>query len=255
MITNKNVRSKEMKKWYLVIGLVLVLMVFGLVGCSSQASTPQPVTVANQQEGISVNGEGKVSVVPDIASLSLGVQSQETSVASAQAKATEAMNKVLSALSAGGIADKDIQTSRFSIQVVSKYDNLTQQSTITGYMVTNTVNVKIRTIEKTGAIIDAVASAGGDFTRINSISFTVEDPTPYYTQAREKAVADAQAKSEQLAKLAGITRGKPTFISESVASPVPQPIQSALPSGAGASISPGELLVTANVQVVYAIIK
>ena len=62
------------------------------------------------------------------------------------------------------------------------------------------VTAKIREMDKVGSIIDAVAAAGGDYTRINNIAFSVDDPSPYYTEARQKAMADAKAKAEQLAE-------------------------------------------------------
>ena len=77
------------------------------------------------------------------------------------------------------------------------------------------VTAKIREVDNTGIIIDAVARVGGDYIRINGISFTLDDPTAYHGEAREKAMADAEAKAEQLAELAGVKLGKPTYISES----------------------------------------
>lgn len=244
-----------MKKWFFVVSLILVLMASSLVGCNNPESGTESITVVSQQEGISVNGQGKVSVTPDIAILTVGVQSQEASVASAQVKATDAMNKVVSALTGNGIASKDIQTKRFSIQVVTRYDTTTQQEVIIGYSVTNTVTAKIRTLDKVGVIIDAATSAGGDLTRIEGINFSVEDPTTYYSQAREKAIADAKAKAEQMARLIGVTMGEPTFISESTSSPIYQDSRIALPVASETPISLGELEVSASVQVVYAISK
>ena len=76
------------------------------------------------------------------------------------------------------------------------------------------VVVKIRTIDKTGSIVDAVTEAGGDLIRVNGIYFSVDQPDKYYSQARTSAMADAKAKATQLAGLAGITVGKATFVSE-----------------------------------------
>jgi hypothetical protein len=117
------------------------------------------------------------------------------------------------------------------------------------------VTAKIRDINKSGTIIDAVAEAGGDLTRINGISFTVDNPTTYYTQAREKAMADAEAKAEQMADLAGIKLDKPFYISESGGYiPVPYAVRS-YDAGVSATtpISAGELEITLSVQVAYGI--
>lgn len=250
-----------MKKWFFTICMVMILAV-GLAGCTTngtatpaQTDASQQVVISNQQEGISVSGQGKVSAAPDIAILSLGVQDTQATVAVAQANASDAMNKVVSALTGNGVANKDIQTQRFSIQVLTRYDDKTQSNVILGYQVTNIVTAKIRALDKVGTIIDAVAVAGGDLTRIDGISFSVENPTSLTNQAREQAMADAKAKAEQMARLAGVTLGKPTFISESVAYPVPSPISRIGAPTAETSISPGEIDISATVQINYAILK
>jgi uncharacterized protein YggE len=254
-----------MKKiWLAIAGTVLILAVVGLVGCSSgEGVTLKGDTSAikldlnSQQQGIWVNGEGKVTAVPDVAILSLGIEAQELTVAEAQSKAVEAMDNVMKALKNAGINEKDIQTQYFNIQKVTRWDNDKQQEIVTGYRVTNTVTAKVRDVTKAGSVIDAVAAAGGDLTRINSIGFTVDDPSPYYEQARVKAVTDAAAKAKKLADTAGIKLGKPTYISES--SYMPGPIYRDVAKAEGTTpsvetpVSPGEMEITTTVQIGYAI--
>ena len=247
-------------KWFLITGLVLMLGVIGLVGCQPSSNVAGGTTALNlygQQEGIVVSGQGQVPAAPDVAILSLGVQAQSATVADAQSQASGAMNKMMAALTTDGVASKDIQTQYFNITQLTKYDDKTQQQVVTGYQVTNTVTAKIRDLTKTGSTIDDVAAAGGDLTRINSISFSIDDPTSYNTQARAKAMADAQAKANQMATLAGVTLGKPTYISESSYIPSPAPVLgvSNAASVAQTPISSGEMEVTVNVQVTYAIVK
>jgi len=253
----------------LVLGLVLAVSLL-LVGCEAQesgnsveaqgASLPQSVNVAltgstSQQTGIWVNGTGEVTVVPDTAILTLGVEAQETTVSAAQSEAAVAMNAVVNALKTNGVADKDIQTQWYNISPVTRWDDKTNEQITTGYRVSNMVTAKIRDVTKAGTVIDAVAGAGGNLTRINGISFTVNDPTAYNNQAREKAMQDAAARAQQLATLAGVTLGKAFYISES-GSYIPQPIRlfdSAVGSSASTPISPGEMDITITVQVGYAI--
>ena len=163
------------------------------------------------------------------------------------------MNQVISSLTTNGIAAKDIQTQRFSIQVVTRYDTTTNQEIIMGYLVTNIVTAKIRSLDKTGSIIDAVSSAGGDLTRIEGLTFSIDDPTNYYTQAREKAMNDAKAKAQQIANLSGVTLGKPVFVSESTSFPINQGSGISVPSVPTTPISVGELDISASVQVIYSI--
>jgi uncharacterized protein YggE len=154
-------RSAMKKHWSGLIGLALVLTVISLAGCTGGAGTGQ---TNSQQEGIWVSGEGKVSVTPDIATLSLGITAQSTSVTEAQTQAASAMDKVMTALADDGVAKKDIQTQQFSIIEVTRYDDKTQQEVVIGYRVTNMVTTKIRKMDLIGLIIDDVVAAGGDLT-------------------------------------------------------------------------------------------
>jgi uncharacterized protein YggE len=252
------------RKWIVTIGaaVLLLAMVAGLVGCSSEGALSGGTleikgNLNGQQEGISVNGEGKVTAVPDVATLSVGVDAQASSVADAQSQAAAAMDKVMTALKNGGVATKDIQTQYYNIQKVTRWDNNNQQEITIGYRVTNTVTAKIRTVDGAGAVIDAVTAAGGDLVRINNIGFTVDNPAPYQEQARQQAVADAAAKAKQLADAAGVKLGKPVYITES--SYIPGPIYRDVAVKAEAApavetpISPGEMEITVDVQMLYEI--
>jgi len=247
------------KRWLFAIGLVLVLGIVGLSGCDSGSSVSGQISGLNlngQQQGIWVSGQGKVTAVPDIATLRLGVQAQAASVADAQAQAAGAMDKVMTALTDNGVAKKDIQTQNFNITKLTRYDDKTQTEVVLGYQVTNTVTAKIRDISKAGVIIDDVATAGGDLTRIDGIDFSIEDPSSYYRDARMLAMADAKAKAKQLAELAGVTLGSATYITESSYSPPiasPFAFEAKAMGGATTPISPGEAEITTTVQITFAI--
>ena len=259
-------RFKVKRNILLAASLALVIVMVGLCGCTTGSTSfgrlpsSLEVNLNSQQEGIWVTGQGKVAVVPDLATLSLGIEAQEATVAEAQTQAAEAMDKVMTALTDNGVEEKDIQTQYFSIRQVTKWDSDTEEEIVVGYRVTNKVNAKIREIDKIGSIIDAVAEAGGDLTRIDSIDFSVDDPSDYYEEARQKAMADAKAKAEQLAELAGVTLGKPTFISEGAQiSPVyPRGVyeEAPIPEEAAPTtpISPGETELSLTIQVAYAIL-
>jgi uncharacterized protein YggE len=248
-------RTLQVVTGMVAIGLALVLSLVGLGGCTAGPTTIGTVDLTSQQSGIWVSGEGMVAVTPDIATLWLGIEAQAETVAEAQSQAAEAMNEVMAALTDNGVDEDDIQTRYFSIDQVTRWDSDEDEVVVVGYRVTNMVTAKIREIDKVGSIIDAVAVAGGDYTRINNISFSVDDPSPYYDEAREEAMADARAKAEQLADLAGVELGKPTYISEGVIYP-PVISRGAWTEEAAAPptpISPGEIELTLTVQVAYAI--
>jgi uncharacterized protein YggE len=244
---------------YLAGAISLVLLIIGVSGCDSITSPGVRNTTAgtsSQSTGIWVTGEGKVTAVPDIAVLSVGVEAQADTVEKAQSDTTGAMNAVKSELDAHGIDAKDIKTQYFSISPVRNYVPDKGSQELVGYQVTNMLTVKVRKVEDTGAIIDAVARAGGNYIRIDSITFTVDDPTPYQKQARADALADAKDKAKQIASEAGLKLGDPTYISETSNSPPPVPTayEAAVPAaGGGTSISPGETDITVYVQVAYAI--
>jgi len=241
--------------------VILIAGTIGVSGCESLSPEPRTTTtggvVSNQNTGIWVTGEGKVYIVPDVAILNVGVEAQADTVARAQSDATDVMNAVRGELDARGIAEKDIQTLYFSIYPVRDYNPLKEGEELKGYRVTNMLSVKVRNVEDTGAIIDAVAKAGGDFIRIDNISFTVDDPVPYQKEAREKALADAREKARQIADEAGLRLGDPTYINETSSYypyPVAMAYEATIPMmGGGTSISPGEATVNVYVQVAYAI--
>ncbi|MFH1002873.1 MAG: SIMPL domain-containing protein [Chloroflexota bacterium] len=253
-----------MKRTLLIItALVLVLTMVLASGCDFGTPTVPSVDVgpgivlSQQNTGIWVSGEGKVTVVPDIAVLTLGVQVQKPTVAEAQSEATKSMDAVMYQLKRLGVADKDIETQNYSIYPVTRWDSDNNVEVLLGYRVTNTVTAKVRKMEDTGDIIAAVVAAGGDNIQINSISFSVDNPEQYLAEARTLAVADAAARAEQLADLAGVRLGNATYISESGGS-VPiirQSYMEAMPVPAPAPppISPGETDIQINVQIVYAI--
>jgi uncharacterized protein YggE len=234
-----------------VISLALVLSLLGFGGCTGTFT----VGPNSQQQGIWVSGEGEVNVTPDIAILYLGIEAQAETVGEAQSQAAVAMTDVLAALADSGVAEEDIQTQYFSIDQITRWDYDWEEEIVIGYRVVNMVTVTIRDVDQVGPIIDAVVAAGGDLTRINGVSFSVDDPTDYYDEAREVAMADALAKAEQLATLAGVELGDPFYISEgSLYLPVVYRETDFFVEGAGMAptpISAGEIELTLTVQVAF----
>ena len=233
-----------------VAGVLVVIFAFAAVGCSSDTT----VLDSNKEApGITVTGEGSVFGEPDVAVLTLGVEADAASVADARAQAGESMDAMLKALKDGGVADKDVQTTRFSVQ--PRYDYTKQQQTIIGFTVSNIATVKIRDIDKTGDLIDAAVIAGGDRARVDSLQFTIDDPSVLENQAREKAMAEAKSKADTLAKAGGVEIGKPRSISEG-GGPAPitfagDAFRDAAAEAPGTPIDIGQLEVQVTVTVVY----
>ncbi len=260
----------KLKNSILIGGATVLLLAVAAVGCAPPAAVvyqgaapvqagASGIIVSQQSVGLWVDGLGKATSAPDIVRLSIGVESQQPTVAEAQKEAIDAMNNVVQTLKSNGIADKDIQTTQFNIQQVTKWDDKQNTYIVIGYKVSNQVTIKIRDTGKAGTIIDKSVAAGGDLIRINSISFTVDDPTPVFKVAREKAVQNAMEKAKQIAQASGVSLGNVIYISEgTVYTPVNQVnyLKSAVPMPAAApstSVSAGELEFQVTVSMVYEI--
>ncbi|HTX93856.1 MAG TPA: SIMPL domain-containing protein [Mycobacterium sp.] len=201
-----------------------------------------------------VTGTGRVSARPDILSLSLAVETQGPTVAQALADNNQRMTAVMSALKEHGVQKRDLETTQFTVDVVWQTHEH-QPATIEAYRASNAVTAKLRFLEKpgnleaAGATIDAAVKAGGDASRLQGISFSIEDPAPLLTKARAQAVEDAQAKARQLTDGAGIKLGEVITISESqVSAPESRLMRT---EDAAAPIAPGEQEVMVMVTIDY----
>ena len=174
------------------------------------------------------------------------------------------MTAIVAFLTSNGVAERDIRTLSFNISPQYTFrerleDGLrTNERVLTGYQVTNTLSVKVRDLDQTGAILDGVVKAGGDLVRVNGITFTVDDPSPLKVQARELAVQEAMKKAQELATLAGVGLGQLIFLSETSSTPIFNQVEArgdfALASSFTATpISGGETQIQVSVQVVFAI--
>jgi len=175
------------------------------------------------------------------------------------------MESVLDAIKANGVADDDIVTTNFNVYPQTTWievsDALGRHSEprITGYTVTNTVQVTVRDIENLGGVVDTAADAGGNLIRINSIQFTVDDPSVFGEQIRQIAAANALAKADVYARAMGVSVGQLVYLTE-LGNSVPmtssfQQAEMAAMDGAFKStpISAGDVNLSVTVQAVFAI--
>ena len=245
------------------INLFDLVIVAGSLGDDVKVSVQpeeQTIEVINRQKTektVRVTGTGIATAVPDVVMLSVGVSVERDTVKQARTEAAEAMAGVIESLKGNGLLDEDIQTQHFSIQ--QRFDYSKGRREFRGYSVTNTVSAKIRDLETVGTAIDDAAEAGGDLVEINSIQFTIDDPTKLKMQARVAAMQDAQAKAQTLATEGGVTLRKPISISESEDFYPPGPINFdfAFAEDAAAAvetpIQSGQLQITVRVNVIYEI--
>ena len=200
---------------------------------------------------ITVSGEATISVAPDQAEIEAGITSDAKTAREASDANNAAMGKLLLALKAANVEQKDIQTSRLSLQ--PQYaPNRSGPSPVVGYRASNRVTVRLHDILKVASTIDMLVGAGA--TDIGGIGFSVSNASKLLDDARGQAVADARRKAEIYAKAAGVTLGAPLGISEEGA-PGPMPYRK---MAAGMAVSPtpvaqGEETLQVTVTVSWAI--
>lgn len=209
---------------------------------------------------ISMGGHGEVTAEPDTATVTSGVTTQADTARAALDANTEAMTALIQTLKDAGIAEKDIQTSNFSVNPNYVYSDArdengyTRPPKISGYQVQNTVTVRVRDLSTLGTVLDHAVTVGAN--TINGISFSVDDPAGLYDEARKEAFADARHKAELYAGAAGEALGGVRGISESQGgTPPPQPYmmkqQFADAAAAPVPVQGGELTFAIDVQVTW----
>jgi len=223
-----------MKSKFLPIVVVLVAAVALVVAaCGSPVdagggtpSNTAAVTYAQPATGdipptISVSGSGTASAAPDVAYVQLGVETINTNAATAVSENTKKMQAVMAALAEAGIAESDIQTVGYSMWIEQIYDKDGQPTNEVRYHVSNQIRITVHDLDTTGNVLQVALEAGAN--TVGGVTFAVEDTTALQEQARNAAIANAQAKAEQLANGFGVKLGALHSASEFSAVPVPAP--------------------------------
>ncbi len=211
-----------------------------------------PALADDAKAVISVTGEGQVMVVPDMATISLGVTVNGDTAKAALDANSAALTTVLQQLTAAGIEAKDIQTSGLSLGPVYDYSSSGGAQKVLGYSASNIVTAHVRKIDDVGAVLDASVTDGANV--LNGISFGLHDPVPATDEARKKAVADARRKAELYAAAAGMKLGGIISISEAGGMAMPMMMADASFAKAGnVPVAGGELSVGASVSVTFAL--
>lgn len=234
----------------------LLLALSLALGTSMTAhAAPSSPSIAAAAEGtlLNISANAEATRVPDVATLSAGVVTQAADGNSAMRQNAQQMDKVLAAIKAAGIAERDVQTSGVSLNPQYRYaDN--EAPKITGYQASNTVSLKVRDIAKLGKVLDALAAQGAN--QINGPSFEIDQPEPVYDEARLAALKKAQARAQTYAKSLGLQVRRIVSISENSSGGF-RPMQTMRTMAAGAAmdkatpVAPGESTVSVNLDVVF----
>jgi uncharacterized protein YggE len=221
----------------------LVTLLLALAGAAAAQEPPRQITV---------QGAAEADAVPDLATVTAGVDTRAETAAAALADNSETMTAIFAAIDAAGIERRDVQTSQLTLNPVYEpyRDDAEAPPAVVAYEASNLVTVRVRAVDSLGAVIDALAQAGAN--RLQGVSFEVADPKPHLDAAREQAVADARARAELYARAAGVALGPVVSIRETVE--VPGPIMMRAEAASDAPpIAAGTVTLAAQVEVVYAI--
>ncbi|MEA3326643.1 MAG: SIMPL domain-containing protein [Chloroflexota bacterium] len=183
--------------------LILVsLMVFILLAACSPFSGSSSL---DKVRSMTVNGIGQITLVPDIATINIGVRTEEDNVTDALDGNTAQANAIADVLEGLGVEEKDIQTSNFNVYPSDRYNPMTGEIEGQYFVVENTVNVNVRDLSSLGEVLTAVVEAGAN--NIYGINFSVDDREEAVAEARRLAIEDAKAKAEIIASDAGVELG------------------------------------------------
>jgi uncharacterized protein YggE len=246
-----------MSKTIKLLSLV-ALLAASVAACTTAKAAPGSESPAAART-ITVVGEGKVSLMPDIATINVGAEARADTASEAKAEVDARMAAIAAALQEAGVAEKDIQTSHYSIHYEQEPMPMTSMmgegpapENQGGYRVSNMVRVTVRDVEKAGDVLDAVVQAGAN--QVYGVNFTVSDESTWQSEARAKAMADARSRAQELAGLAKVELGGVLSVSEVIGSlSVPVPVMAVERGMGGGGIAPGELELGTQIQVTFAI--
>lgn len=233
-----------------MIRLALPLLAATVIATPAAAAEVQ---IAASGPVVELTVNENVEAAPDVATVSAGVTSQApTAVEAMRANAT-AMTKVVDRIKQLGIAERDIQTSGINLGAQYDYNQQTQRQVFRGYQVSNRVSVKLRDIDKTGEVLDALVAAGA--TDLGGPDWSVDNDTAARAQARRAAIGKAQAQATEYARLAGYSGVKLLEINETIASRQPMPMFRAVAAEAAVAqatpVQPGMVQTGVTVTVKY----
>ncbi|MCR4403032.1 MAG: SIMPL domain-containing protein [Firmicutes bacterium] len=229
-----------------------LIVVAAVVAVGARPEAAQEGAREDQKDGLlRVSGTGIVDAKPDLARVSLGVETLAATAREAQERSNETAASVVKALHDLGIADDDIVTVGLSLNPEYRYDQNKKESVLTGYRSVHTMTVTVRDVARVGKVIDALTEAGGNVVR--SISFEVSDESRFRDEALEKAVKDATRKAEAAARAAGVKlKGIATITDTGGSSgmPLPTMMRAAKVDEGFSGADAGAMVATGNIQIV-----
>jgi uncharacterized protein YggE len=231
-----------------------ILIILGLIALLSACERETVIYPEEGRDQMRVVGYATITAAPDIATSQLGVQTFATEVEPAVAENNRKTQAIIDALIREGIAEKDIQTSQFSIYPQRNYED-NKPEEIIGYQVNNTLSVVMRDLEAVGEVLQSAIDAGTN--NISGVTFSLDDPEPLRKDARIQAIKDARDRAESMAEAAGIKLGDVISLNE-LTYPGPITVRADYDKAAAEAavpIQPGELELTVQIELVFEILS
>ena len=197
-----------------------------------------------------------VEAEPDIATVGAGVTTQARTAVEAMRTNATAMQAVIDRIKRLGIAERDIQTTGINLGAMYDYNQQTQRQVFRGYQASNRVSVKLREIERTGPVLDALVEAGA--TDLSGPNWSIDDDTAAKAQARRAAMETANAQAQDYARMAGFNSVRLLEINESLAPSRPMPMMrgaQAEAADASTPVQPGLVEAGVTVTVTYELVR
>lgn len=257
----RQIRTTVVKYGGIAAGVLLALLAIFVAAktyylIANRGGADQPTTV-------SFTGKGEAVGKPDVAIFTAGVIERAKTVAAAQSKATDTINKIVAYLKTAGVEDRDVQTSSYNIYPTYEYESVAcsmnycppGRQVLTGYEVSQMLTIKVRSTDKAGEILAGVGSRGAN--NVSGLTLTIDKAEDLEREARQKAIADAKEKAEALAKDLNVRLVKIVGFSESGNYPYPVYRDTMAYGKGGAESAPsiptGENTIVSNVTIVYEI--
>lgn len=216
--------------------------------CPSPYNRSICVETDSDNNTLNLNGKGAVQVKPNIAVVSIGVVTEDKDLNTALKENTMKMSKVIDSLKGMGIAEKDIKTQSYNIEL--NYDYVEGKQIFKGYRVRNILSVTVRDINSVGNVINTAVDNGANI--VNSINFTVSNPALYYREALNLAIKDAVEKAAVIEKSLKIVVNKtPIKVFEETYGYAPVETDGLMMKAAAPQIMPGQTEITASIKAVF----
>ena len=233
-----------------MIRLTLPLVAVAAIAAPAAAAEIQ---IAATGPVVELTVNENVEAEPNIVTVSAGVTTEASTAVEAMRTNAQAMSRVVERIKQLGVPERDIQTTGISLGAQYDYDQSARRQVFRGYQASNRVSVKLRQIDRTGQVLDALVAAGA--TDLGGPDWSIDDDTAARAQARRQAMETARAQALEYARAAGYADVRLLEISETIASQPPMPflraVRAETQDAASTPVQPGMVQAGVTVRVVY----